>query len=121
MNNAIVQAANVVPPTKDGMNVLSVTTTGAATDLDGAGWFDEYITLQADGGDVYVLFAASTTLAAALDDTATGTGATVCAVIQNGTERSYRLRRGAHKALGYKTATGTAKLRVFISSDQAGL
>jgi hypothetical protein len=121
MSNYETQAANVIGPTKGSINVVAATATPGSINLDAAGWYDEYVTLQADGGNVYVLLAATAAIAAALDDTATGTGDTVCGVIQDGTERGFRLKRGVHKFLGYKTASGsTATLRAFVSSDQAG-
>jgi hypothetical protein len=112
------QASNILPPTSGSVIVAAVTSTGASTNLDSASWYNLYITVQAETADVYILFAATSVVAEALSDVATGSGATVCAVVPAGTEKNFRVQRGIHKYIGYKTATGSATLRMFKSSPQ---
>lgn len=94
---------------------------GTATGGPVAGLPGHYVTLQADGGKVYVSFgatSASVTSGNAPLDTATGTNATQgCALIPDGAFMTVKLEQTLDLWLGYVCPAGvTANLRVFKSS-----
>jgi hypothetical protein len=104
-----------------------VPNTGAtATNSQNPGGVDRYVTLVADGGAVYVLFGASAAAvsgANAPDPTATGAAAAgtnkvgACIPIPSGGLMNV-LIRAAERFVGYVTASGTATLRVWVSSPR---
>jgi len=79
-----------------------------------------WVTIQADGADVYFAFDdASRTIAEGTAVAAGGTPAfadTSCCVVPDGQERSYEITRNRHKFLMLKgSAAGTA--RIYFSSE----
>ena len=130
------EALNVTPPVKNTdsvkcIAVLSVTTSSQTQDLTalfasiGTG---HYLTLAADmpanaGKTVYIAFGCN---AGTIDETATGTGATVCYPIPDGQEKPYRLITGRDVSTGVATNTqytvlhykgsATGYLRIYRSS-----
>lgn len=128
MTSAIEQeAANAIAPllNKTGQvaqGVVAVTSASARENIAQltAGLRGHFLTLHADGGDVYVAFNSAD--AGAIDDTATGYGVTICQRIPSGQDRSWRIPgvdspdATAYQWLIHKTASGTAKLRLYISS-----
>lgn len=130
------QNANEVPPRKSAVIALGVDTTARAYDITGLAlggytppgsntapkWTSVY--LQADGGAVYVVFDSTNTVT--LDDTAKiaagGTMAfanTYGALIPSGASVKVRINRKDDKYLHIKTASGTAVLRMWASSEAA--
>lgn len=126
-------AAILSPPVVGGVAAAASTTATAALDL----WPsipDPYqagvtvrsygknrmVTIQADGGDIYVALSSSN--AGAIDPTATSsgfTGATQCIRIANGQERSFLLGgSAATRYLLHRTGSGTATLRAWASSPK---
>lgn len=125
------QKANIIPPFASavpglGVTALNATTTAAAIDLNlvpsvNASLTNRYIDLQADGGAVYVSF--SSDGVPVIDETAGGTTlaagtlATVPWLIPAGATLSVRCERLTHRFVHFKTASGTAKLRIRPSSQ----
>jgi citrate synthase len=76
--------------------------------------------IQADGGDVYVVFA---TLSTQADDLVVATNGTNqisgCVKIPNGTQMNVIPAHGVDVFVGYLTAAGTAQLRIWMSSPLA--
>jgi len=120
-----IEAANLIFPllntaTKVRQGAIAVTTTTGGGDIgalltkakDG-----HFITLFADGGDVY--FAFNNSAAGTLDETATGTGVTVCQKLPSGQFVSGRLVDN-FTFIRVKTASGTATLRYALSSKSMG-
>lgn len=101
---------------------IAVTTTSTVQDLSGISAIGRghFITLQADGGDVYIAF--NKVNGGTIDNTATGVGTGICQRIPSGQDRTYRLPNvdspndTAYQYLLHKTSTGTATLRISISS-----
>jgi len=123
------EALDVRGPKLAKSHVLAVTSSSASTDMSASAAIGtdlsagRMLRLHADGGDVY--YAWSTDGTGTIDDTATGAGATVCGVIPAGQFRDERppFDVTATITIGriwpflyYKTASGTAKLRVTITS-----
>lgn len=130
------QAWNVTPPTVsatpgEGVTVLTTTTTAAAVDLfDGSGvpypgLFYRYLTITADGADVYFAFASANTPAIdpTAGNTAVGTGTTTgtCAILKDGVSISVRLDPNSHRYLHLKASSGTPKVRIYGSSQKRPL
>ena len=131
------QALNVTTPIKNSnamkcIAVISVLTTSSSTDLGtllGALGIGGYLTVKADmpantTGRIYFAFGSSD---GTIDDSATGTGNTVCWPLPDGHEMSFRLATGremtasnvatlcCYKHLHTK-GTATGYLRVYRSS-----
>lgn len=128
------EANNVTPPLKNSVAmkciaVLTYSPTSQTQDLNAlfagieAG---HYLTLRADGGKVYVAFGSS---AGTIDDTAAGTGTSVCYPLSDGESMHVRPTAGNERATGvatlanynflhYKAPTGSATgyLRMYRSS-----
>lgn len=130
------EALNVTPPVKNTgavkcIAVLAVTTTSQSQDLTalfGSLGTGHYLTLAADmpanaGKTVYYAFGCN---AGTIDETATGTGVTVCYPIPDGQEKPYRLITGKDIGTGIATLTqyttlhykgsATGFLRIYRSS-----
>lgn len=124
----LAQSADVRAPYADEPEVISVTTSSAATKLIGSSGkisnanSGRIFTWYADGGAVYAVFGPSTATA---DDTAS-TGATVPLVFPSGVPIDMALPDVSGLSGGgsgdlyiaCKTATGTAKLRFWPSSGK---
>lgn len=131
------EALNITPPLQNTnavkcIAVLSVTTSSQSqdlTDLFASIGTGHYLTLAADmpanaGKTVYIAFGCND--AGSIDETATGTGATVCYPIPDGQEKPYRLITGKDVATGVATDTqytqlyykgsATGYLRIYRSS-----
>lgn len=128
------EANNVTPPLKNSnaMKCIAVliygptTQTQDLTALFGRFEAGHYLTLRADGGKCYVAFG---TNAGSIDESATGSGATVCFPIADGENLPVRPTYGeerstgvatllAYNVLHFKGATGAATgyLRMYRSS-----
>lgn len=130
------EANNVTPPLKNStaMKCIAVllfgpsTSTQDLTALFGRMEAGHYLTLQADGGKVYVAFG---TVAGTIDESATGNGNTVCFPIADGQqlpvraglygeERATNIATGVnYNILHYKSAStggSTGYLRIYRSS-----
>lgn len=129
-------AARVLPPRRGAVVALTVDTTVrpyALGSLALAGYTPEaaahqreevYLTLQADGAKVYYYFASATAsdLANGTTIAAGGTlayGNAYCAVIPDGTSAQVCIDRSQDKFLIIQTASGTATLRIYASSESA--
>jgi hypothetical protein len=108
---------------------IDVTTSSAANDLNTyltKFKNGHYLTLHADGGDIYYSFDVSN--GGSIDTTARGAGgATVCQKIPSGQDRSFRVPPGSTSPTGnpyryllLRTATGTAVARGYVSSLNSG-
>ena len=116
------EAANIVAPllntsARRRIGAIAITSTSTVFDLSTyittitAG---HYLSFIADGADVYVAF--NDANSGTVDNTVTTAGAvTVCYLLKDGVEKNFRLI-GDHKYLVAKTASGTATLRVAVSS-----
>ena len=128
------QAADTCPPRRGAVLALTVDATARAYDLtaldlggyaaSGGRRNEVFLTLFADGGDVYYQLASVAT--ASLDDTAViaaaGTLAyanTYAMKLPSGAAQSFRINRNVDKYLQVKTSSGTATLRFFASSPAA--
>lgn len=117
-------AANIIGPAKNKIAVFSCTTTDLVDTLTqslGADAFatGPFVTLMADGGDIYFYFSSQG------DATPAGTvssgvaeDGTQAYLLKNGEERSYRIQQDAngYKSKIYHLGTAACQLRVFISS-----
>lgn len=127
------QAWNVLPPTGSatpgqGVTCLSTTTTASTVDLFDAnglpykGFFNRYLTITAEGADVYVLFSANSgtsinpTVSHASSLT-TATSAVVPALLKDGVSVSVRLDPSSHRYLHLKASSGTPVVRIYPSSQ----
>lgn len=127
------QAMNVTPPTAsntpgEGVTCLSANTSAQVADLYDSngnpyrGYYDRYVTLEADGDSVYVAFSnAATPL---IDDTVSGTAnvaaGTTTAVplkIPKDSGKDFRLETNTHRYLHYKGASACT-LRIAPSSQK---
>jgi hypothetical protein len=121
----------VLCPRASQIAVQAVTTSAAALDLrtvgpqtakqdsgpTAIGATNTYVTLQADGGDVYVAFGATSgAVTGIVPATNAVNGASGCAKVPNGTSINVIPENPADVFVGYVTASGTAQLRVWISS-----
>lgn len=132
-SNAEEQSANVQPPRRGATLALTVDSTARAYSLTSLalGGFtpdpgnkrraEVYLTLFADGGDVYYHLADTNTVN--LDDTAViaagGTLAfanTYAFKLPSGAAHSFRIDRSQDTYLHVKTSAGSATLRFFASS-----
>lgn len=129
------QAMNVVPGRLGKVATIGVDATSrryslvaAALTFGGATWKDGvkdfiYLTIQADGGDVY--YATNDTDAGTIDDTATTAAggtlafvATAPVLIKNGAREEIRIARDVDRYLLLKCPSGsTAIARIFASSQ----
>ncbi|HEY6783598.1 MAG TPA: hypothetical protein VI159_01530 [Gemmatimonadales bacterium] len=129
------QADFITPPRAGQITALAVTTVAASASLLtmgnqtanqanantlNIGLPGHYITLYADGGDVYILFGpdqASVSSGNAPSPTATGANATgACFVIPTGVAMNVRPESNVDQWIGYVTKTGTATLRIAQTS-----
>jgi hypothetical protein len=125
------QAADTSPPRKGAVLALTIDSTARAYDLTALdlGGFafsvgrrnEVFLTLFADGGDVYYYFASDNT--ATVDDTAVvAAGGTLAYAngyamkLPSGAAHSVRINRATDKYLQVKTSAGSATLRLFASS-----
>lgn len=127
------QLNNVLPPRVQKIWVQAVDATSRAYDLTALNLGDVYnaphsiyvyLTMRAEGGDVYFGFDSVNT--DTIDDTAAITAGTTpsstnftttsCWVIPNGQTVRMRILRNVDKYLYLKTSTGTAKCRIYASS-----
>jgi hypothetical protein len=127
VNNVIAPVASATP----GAGVMCITTaiTAAAVDLyDSNGnprpdLYCRYLTLMADGDDIYVAFSA--TDAPAIDKTAGGATvalgslATIPWLLKNGVPQRVRLPYTSLRYLHTQAAANTPKLRILPSSQPA--
>lgn len=127
------QAWNVLPPTGSatpgqGVTCLATSTTASTVDLfdaNGApykGFFNRYLTITAEGADVYVLFdnAAGTVISQSVSHATSLTSATttaVPAILKDGVSISVRLDPNTHRYLHLKAASGTPVVRIYPSSQ----
>lgn len=135
------EAANILPsllniaasagppaiPAQIVQGAIAVTVASTIQDLSSLSALDKgrFITLHADGGDVY--YALNNANSGTIDPTATGFGVTVCQRIPSGQSVSFRIppvdkpgTTGKYQYLLHRTAAGTATLRVAISSVPPG-
>lgn len=125
------QAADTAPPRKGAVLALTVDSTARAYDLtalDFGGFTatggrrnEVFLTLFADGGDVYYYFSSDSS--ATVDDTAVVAAAGTLAYangyamkLPSGAAHSVRIIRSLDKYLQVKTSAGSATLRFFASS-----
>jgi hypothetical protein len=123
------QADNVTPPVS--VWAQTVDATSRAYDLTGLALGGDtyssvradyiYLTIQADGADLYVAFGVdnSKTIAQATAVAAGGTPAfatTSCMKIPDSQERCYRINRAVDKFL-YLKGSGAGTARIYASSD----
>lgn len=134
MSGVSEEAANIILPllniatTQQTQAVVATSTSSARTDLGAlltALLKGHFLTITNDGAsgeDVYIAF--NTADAGAIDETATGAGATICQVIKAGQSLSGRLPAvdsgAAYQWLIHKALSGTPKLRIHISSVGSG-
>ncbi len=128
------QAANITPPRRGATIALGVDATARAYDMNALalGGFTPndansiqsfvYLTLQADGGDVFFYFTDATH--ADLDDGAQITAGTAlsfanthCAKIKADALHEVRINRHVDRWLVVKCSSGTATLRFWPSSE----
>lgn len=131
--NAEEQAAAVQPPrtsqiislavdaTSRSYSIASLALGGVTPEEDTMRRLETWITLQADGGDVFYTVSAS---AATVDDTAKiavgnalAYAATYCAKIKQDDRHEFRLDRARDLFINVKTSAGTATLRFWASSN----
>jgi hypothetical protein len=134
-DRATSQADNIVPPRKGATWAVDVDSTARRYLLTALtlgrkyepGRRDDiYVTLQADGADVFFVFSDSSTVT--LDDTAAQAAgnadaafaATYGAKIVSGTESHYRISRALDQYIHIKTSSGTGVLRMWASSEPQG-
>jgi len=130
------QAFNVTPPTVsatpgEGVTVLTTSTTAAAVDLFDSngvpysGFFNRYVTIVADGADVYFAFASANTPtidnAAGGATVAAGTTTGTCSVLKDGVAIAVRLDSNSHRYLHLKASSGTPKVRIYGSSQKRAI
>ena len=134
MGVATEQASNIAPPRRGAVIALGVDATARPYDLNelAFGGFTPkgannqqsfvYLTLEADGGDVFYYFTDATH--SDLDDgaeiTAGSTMAfanTYCAKIKEDSLHEVRINRGVDRWLVVKCSSGTATLRFWASSE----
>lgn len=127
------QAATVQPPRKNEVFALSIDSTarsyslgslsfgGVVAEQDSHRRLETWLTLQADGGDV---FYSLSTAAQTIDDTAAiavgaaiSATATHCAKIAADDRHEFRIDRSRDVFLNVKTASGTGILRFWVSSN----
>ncbi len=119
-----IEAANIIAPVLNGAGLharnriaaIATSTSSARSDLStlitdvGKG---HYLTLMADGGDIYI--ALNNADAGSIDETATGAGATVPWKLEDSVPQHFRLVDNFYWLI-HKAASGTPKLRVYLSS-----
>jgi len=137
MSSIAFEAENVTPPLKNSNAMkcianIAVLTTSSSTDLApllGALGIGGYVTVKADmpantTGRIYFALAST---AGTIDETATGTGNTVCWPLPDGHEMSFRLATGRETTASnvatlcwythlHTKGTATGYLRVYRSS-----
>ena len=120
MSDRTIEFEGVKGPAINGIAAMAVTTTTAGTDLSlatqlGAGIKKgKFITLVADAA---VFFFFNTSDAGTVDETNTTAGnATRCFLLPANTPLRVLVPSGGYHFIRYKTATGTATLRAYISS-----
>lgn len=112
------QAAYIIGPHINKVSVLALTTTTAGLDLSAAAELGpdvdagKYLTLRADGADVYYFMNSSN---AGTADPAATSGADRCYLLPNGQTESFIPRAGFH-CVRARASTGTGYLRMYISS-----
>jgi hypothetical protein len=128
------QVENITCPVAGQIGVFSVSGSAGSVDLrtigpqpalgneEQNGCCDRYVELQADGGDVYVIFGATqaaVTSANAPVISTTGANAAGAAMrIPNGTSKQYRPTNNGSPWCGYiGTGSGTVYLRIAASSN----
>ncbi len=130
MSNIEAQAAGVFPPFEGGIYVASASTTTAFVDLHAAVsdpftkasipkyLTDRYLSIQADGGDIYVALTVGT--GGSLSPAAAGGnfGATNCIKIPQDQRLDLWIPVSPLRYLGFVTANGTATLRLWASSTK---
>ncbi len=120
MNSVIVQAEHVVMPRAGRIAAIAVTATSAATDMSASNQLGtelkdgRYVTMVADGNDVYI--ATDTVDPSAISDTNTTAGnAARCYLLSAGVPQSFVYH--GEKYWELKCASGeTATLRAYVSS-----
>ncbi len=133
-NEAGLQADNVTPPTASstpgvGVSCFSCSTTADTVDLYAAddrpytGYFERYLSITADGGDIYVLFDDDSTngidqTVAHATSPVSATAETVPWLIKDGSIQSFRLDLDTHRYMHKKAVSGTPKLRIYPSSPK---
>lgn len=125
MSSAVeIEAANIIAPVLNGAGVharnriaaIATSTSSAVTDLTslisdvGKG---HYLTFMADGGDIYVAF--NNANSGSIDETATGAGVTIPWKLEDSLPQHFRIVEN-YTYIITKAATGTPKLRVYVSS-----
>ncbi len=134
-DRAQTQAANVVPPRRGLVWAQAVDVTARPYNIAllpfggkaicNANQVDHiYLTLQADGGDVYYYFDSATgsalldttTNAAGTPLTATTMSAAMAAKVPSGSSVDVRIERNLDSWICVKTSASTATLRVYASS-----
>ena len=127
------QAVDILPPRTGLVCAVSVDATSRPYDMSTLDWYgssptnnrpnQEYmLSLYADGGDVHVAFGSATLT---VDDTAKVSAGGTLAFTANATyvipssqERTFRIRRITDAWIAMKTASGTAVLRFYVSSNR---
>lgn len=116
MTDELLRKAAAVTPPRPGITFArAVTTTPASLDL--SAYTGRFVTLTAQGGGVFYLFGTQAQ-AEAVDNSATS-GNTQAQYLADGATASY-LVCAEDDFLGYETSTGTATLRVHVSSGRTG-
>jgi len=131
MSNVEAQAVCVFPPFEGGIYVASASTTTGFVDLHATlnnepftkasipkYLTDRYISIQADGGDIYI--ALTTGTGGSLSPAAAGGnfGATNCIKIPQDQRLDLWIPVSPLRYLGFVTANGTATLRLWASSTK---
>lgn len=113
------QSTNVLPPVLSGILVASVTTTTSSIDISSISQKASYITIQADGDDIYFAFGSASSSGITLDPTAVA-GAGVCFKLPNGASADFKMEAIAnvHDKLWVKASTTTCKIRIYQSSQR---
>ena len=129
------QAWNVQPPTGsatpgEGVTCLSTSTTASTVDLFNSsglpnkGYFNRYLTITAEGADIYFLFdmSSSTTIDPTVSHGTSVSSATttvVPALLKDGVSVSVRLDPNTHRYLHLKASSGTPLVRIYPSSEKS--
>lgn len=116
MSEVLEQAAWFTPPKPGDIVVKDVSSTAQAVDLTSFASDNRFVTVQADGAKLYVLFGQTSLEASALDESLTA-DAGQCFCIPAGEERSFRMDADGPFFLGVKTSgSDTGKVRIVRSS-----
>jgi len=107
------QADWITPPKRDAPWVIASSASNTTSNITVLAATNTYFAVQADGAAIYVAFGDS---GVQVDETVTGTPAVKgCAKIPDGGVLNVKLAAGLHNFVAHKTASGSAKLRIWQS------